>query len=160
MKTIILPTETENTSIAKALKDLETATKAVASIAKKQILAIVRQIIPDGVRLNTYGLLNDMSLENVYKYDTPRDYPCNFVIVGVTVNQGKLEFSAVDTDDEDGEWTFDETAWTFDETAMNASEWNSLLEYFSGVAELLNDGDAVIETSVKTNEVFVVTNED
>lgn len=153
MKTITLPTETENASIAKALKDLETAAKAVASIAKKQILAIVRQIVPDGVKLNTYHLINDMSLENVYKYDTPRDYPCNFVIVGVTVNQGKLEFSAVDTDDEDGEWTFDETA-------MNASEWNSLLEYFSGVAELLNDGDAVIETSDKTNEVFVVTNED
>lgn len=153
MKTITLPTETENACIAKALKDLETAAKAVASIAKKQILAIVRQIVSDGVKLNTYGLLNDMSLDNVYKYDTPKDYPCNFVIVGVTVNKGKLEFSAVDTDDEDSEWTFDEKT-------MTASEWNSLLEYFSGVAELLNDGDAVIETSVKTNEVFVVTNED
>ena len=153
MKTITLPTETESASIAKALNDLETAAKAVIAIAKEQILAIIRQIVPDGVKLNTYHLINDMSLDNVYKYDTPKDYPCNFVIVGVTVNQGKLEFSAVDTDDEDSEWIFDETT-------MYGSEWNSLLEYFSGVAELLNDGDAVIETSDKTNEVFVVTNED
>lgn len=153
MKTITLPTETENASIAKALKDLETAAKAVASIAKKQILAIVRQIVPDGVKLNTYGLINDMSLDNVYKYDTPKDYPSNFVITGATVDKGKLSFPAVDIDDEDIEWEFDEKA-------MTASEWNSLLEYFSGVAELLNDGDAVIETSIKTNEVFVVTNED
>lgn len=119
-KTIKLTKSDILTDTELPVKDLSKEFHVIRNIYSAALLAKIKEflvfLLPEGAStLDVSELYEESYFDRIGKYETPRDYPANYILNRFGLEDGHLFAEGDDVDDPDREWTFSEYDFTVGE---------------------------------------------
>ena len=139
--------------VKEELKKLEKSFNAAYNKYEKALLDAIKDLltntfhIPSERSLNLREIIWEGYFDAIGKYETPRDYPGNYILYGFGLDKdGNLAVDSFDQDDSDREWSFSEYDFT-------AAELNEILSVLLSVADFVEGGTLNIDDDFCVTEI-------